>query len=45
MRELVGNCSKCGKNVYCEDGFLNGYYENKQLYCNDCYENAEDQDK
>ncbi|MEQ2528291.1 hypothetical protein WMO40_16515 [Bacillaceae bacterium CLA-AA-H227] len=24
MIELVGNCFRCNKNVYCTDGFLNG---------------------
>ncbi|WP_176224019.1 hypothetical protein [Thalassobacillus devorans] len=45
MRELVGECSRCGKKVYCEDGFLDGVYENKKLYCNDCYKKEEEREQ
>ncbi|WP_180960286.1 hypothetical protein [Neobacillus cucumis] len=39
MKELVGVCSECGKEVYCLDGFLNGVHTpNKELYCFDCFE-------
>lgn len=38
MRELVGYCEKCGKSVYCEDGFLNGVHEKGVLFCFPCAE-------
>lgn len=36
MREYVGQCAACGRTIYCEDGFLNGFtdYEGK-LSCYD----------
>ncbi|MBM7553024.1 hypothetical protein [Thalassobacillus pellis] len=36
MRELVGTCTVCGKEIYCEDGFLNGEHLDNELYCFDC---------
>ncbi|REE78914.1 hypothetical protein A8990_12342 [Paenibacillus taihuensis] len=38
MRELVGHCQRCGKAVYCEDGFLNGAIVEGSgaLICSDC---------
>lgn len=37
MRELVGKCRQCGKDVYCEDGFLNGaVVEGVGVICSDC---------
>lgn len=27
MRELIGECESCGKNVYCENGFFNGVFQ------------------
>lgn len=34
MRELIGQCCLCGRSIYCENGFLNGYAEgNGQLRC------------
>lgn len=24
MRELIGQCKICGKEIYCENGFFNG---------------------
>ncbi|WP_197046678.1 hypothetical protein [Oceanobacillus salinisoli] len=38
MRELIGPCLKCGKNVYCENGFFEGAQVNGELLCNQCYE-------
>ena len=38
MRELVGQCTCCRKEVYCLDGFLNGVYVQKEIYCFHCYE-------
>ena len=39
MKELVGTCSCCGKDIYCLDGFFNGVItDEKQSYCFTCYE-------
>ncbi|MDQ0215323.1 ribosomal protein L24E [Oikeobacillus pervagus] len=38
MRELVGNCDHCHKEIYCLDGFLNGVKENGKLLCFECDE-------
>lgn len=47
MRELIGNCTKCGKDVYCMDGFLDGLYIGNQLLCFDCanFEEKREQEK
>ncbi|WP_255822192.1 hypothetical protein [Halobacillus shinanisalinarum] len=43
MQEHVGNCSQCGKEVFCLDGFLNGVVsEDKSLYCFECADKNED---
>ncbi|WP_277994160.1 hypothetical protein [Staphylococcus equorum] len=41
MRELVGKCSVCQKDIYCLNGFLNGEYNNNHLYCFTCASNIE----
>ena len=41
MRELIGPCSNCGKDVYCRDGFLDGVYVDGELVCFDCQEEVE----
>jgi hypothetical protein len=39
MKELVGQCSVCHKEIYCLEGFLNGVIlENKDLICFECQE-------
>lgn len=39
MRELVGTCQDCGKLVFCENGFLNGFVsDQKSVLCPDCDE-------
>jgi len=39
MKELVGTCKCCDKEVYCLGGFFNGVVsDNKEIYCFDCYE-------
>ncbi|WP_173918298.1 hypothetical protein [Halobacillus sp. Marseille-Q1614] len=39
MREPVGKCVLCDKEVHCEDGFLNGVIgEDQKLRCFDCEE-------
>ncbi|MDC3416571.1 hypothetical protein [Aquibacillus salsiterrae] len=40
--ELVGNCERCGRKVFCENGFLNGVNENNQLFCFPCSESSDD---
>jgi hypothetical protein len=38
--ELVGKCIRCEKNVYCTDGFLNGFTIGKgNILCFSCKEN------
>lgn len=39
MIELVGKCIRCEKNVYCTDGFLNGFTIGKgNILCFSCKE-------
>jgi hypothetical protein len=39
MKELVGNCTKCGKEIFCLDGFFNGVHvDGNQIHCFDCVE-------
>lgn len=36
MREYVGQCGVCGRAIYCEDGFLNGFTDHEgKLSCYD----------
>jgi hypothetical protein len=40
MKELIGMCKCCSKEIYCLDGFFNGIHtEEKEIYCFQCYEN------
>lgn len=41
MKEWVGYCEVCGKDIYCLDGFLNGVKEEAALLCFDCGEQDE----
>lgn len=41
MRELVGKCESCGKDVFCLDGFLNGVSEAGRLECFECADGEE----
>ncbi|WP_179281435.1 hypothetical protein [Paenibacillus sp. XY044] len=42
MREWIGKCRDCGRDIYCENGFLNGVVlEDQSLKCFGC---AEQQD-
>ncbi|EIJ83807.1 hypothetical protein MGA3_00870 [Bacillus methanolicus MGA3] len=40
MKEFIGFCSECGKQIFCLDGFLNGVVsdDKKRLYCFQCSE-------
>lgn len=45
MREKVGTCTCCKKELYCLDGFLNGVItDNKELYCFECYQSSGEKD-
>ncbi|GIP31372.1 hypothetical protein J2TS4_05820 [Paenibacillus sp. J2TS4] len=38
MKEYIGGCCQCDKEVYCMDGFLNGVVgDDGALYCFECY--------
>lgn len=36
MREFIGLCSICGKEIFCRDGFLDGVYIDGKLICFEC---------
>jgi|GEM_PF-1135009 len=37
MRERVGECAACGKEIYCDHGFLQGVIgEEGRLHCFEC---------
>ncbi len=39
MKELIGYCSCCGKEVFCLDGFFNAIYtDDKKIVCFDCHD-------
>lgn len=44
MRELVGTCESCGKDVFCLNGFLNGVSEAGRLQCFECADGEEASD-
>ncbi|GEK59456.1 hypothetical protein MHA01_23610 [Marinococcus halophilus] len=37
MEEYLGQCSVCGKEIYCRDGFFEGVHEGGRLYCFECF--------
>ncbi|WP_209368428.1 hypothetical protein [Sediminibacillus dalangtanensis] len=41
MKELIGNCIRCNKAVYCKDGFFDGIHHEGKLLCVDCSEQDE----
>ncbi|MBM7585157.1 hypothetical protein JOC86_001699 [Bacillus pakistanensis] len=44
MKELVGHCKRCQKEIYCLDGFFNGIKLNDgQLLCFACEEKQEEE--
>ncbi|MFS0783091.1 hypothetical protein [Bacillus sp. 1P06AnD] len=43
MRELIGYCCVCKKELFCLDGFFNGIIEEGQLFCFDCDDQAANQ--
>ncbi|WP_261797552.1 hypothetical protein [Bacillus testis] len=36
MRELIGYCSQCQKEIFCLDGFFNGVMLDGELFCFEC---------
>lgn len=39
MQELVGCCKECKKQIFCNDGFINGIIlDDKTLICFDCFD-------
>jgi len=45
MRELIGPCTNCGKDVYCRDGFLEGVYIDRKLFCFACADEKAKEEK
>lgn len=46
MKEKVGYCIICGKDLFCEDGFLNAVLENDHtLVCFSCEERKREEDE
>ena len=44
MRELVGYCKDCQKEIYCLDGFLNGVIlDDKTIICYSCEQLKKDE--
>lgn len=44
MQEFVGHCKECNKQVFCNDGFINGIVlEDKSLICFECIDNEQEQ--
>lgn len=43
MRELVGSCQQCGKEIFCLDGFLNGVHtKDGRVFCFECEKDVEE---
>ncbi|MFD2043901.1 hypothetical protein ACFSTA_05025 [Ornithinibacillus salinisoli] len=42
MRELIGTCESCGREVYCDNGFFDGVHDEGTLLCHQCNEGRED---
>jgi hypothetical protein len=36
VKELVGSCESCGKEIFCLDGFLNGVHKDGRVLCFEC---------
>lgn len=45
MRELVGYCTRCGKEVFCVGGNLEGVVLEGEIYCLECSATEEDRQK
>lgn len=45
MKELVGYCKNCQKEIFCLEGFLNGVLlDDKTLLCYSCEEELKTED-
>ncbi|WP_421382264.1 hypothetical protein ACOJQI_22275 [Bacillus salacetis] len=44
MKEYIGDCQVCSKQVYCLDGFFNGVHEpeTNTIICFECTEETEE---
>jgi hypothetical protein len=43
MKELIGYCTSCEKEIYCLEGFFNGIQSNDlKIYCFECYESNQE---
>lgn len=38
MKELVGSCVSCGRDLFCIDGFFEGFILDDKNLCINCYE-------
>lgn len=44
MKELIGQCTSCLKEIYCLDGFFNGVQtEDHKIYCFECFESNKEE--
>ncbi|MBO8155696.1 MAG: hypothetical protein H0Z32_04490 [Bacillaceae bacterium] len=43
MKEWVGVCQICGKEIYCLNGFLDGVNDEGRLLCFSCSEKVQNQ--
>lgn len=41
LKELVGSCDCCGKEIFCMDGFLNGVHKDEKVLCFECEKEEE----
>jgi ribosomal protein L24E len=43
MREYIGSCHNCGKDIFCLDGFFTGVVkEDQKIFCFDCEKKEKD---
>ncbi|WCK55819.1 hypothetical protein PP175_07755 [Aneurinibacillus sp. Ricciae_BoGa-3] len=46
MQEYVGDCIKCGRNIYCHDGFIGAVVtEPGKMVCFECMERQNEENK
>ncbi|WP_213368179.1 hypothetical protein [Mesobacillus boroniphilus] len=41
MKELVGSCNRCGIEIFCMDGFLEGVHKDGIVLCFECEKEEE----
>jgi hypothetical protein len=44
VKELVGSCNCCGKEIFCLDGFLNGVHKEGKVLCFECEKEEENKE-